>query len=48
MALDAALQRSGVERDEFIGWLKAADPMRAATVPLRLSEQRDPTTRDGD
>jgi len=48
MALDAALARSGTERDEFINWLKAADPMLAAAVLLRLSEQQDPATRNGD
>jgi hypothetical protein len=26
MAMAAALERSGTERDEFIGWLKAAEP----------------------
>ena len=48
MALDAALERSGAEREEFVGWLKAADPMLAAAVLLRLSEQQDPATRNGD
>jgi hypothetical protein len=48
MAMDASLARSGPERDEFIGWLKAADPMLAAAVLLRLSEQQDPATRNGD
>jgi hypothetical protein len=43
MAMAAALERSGTERDEFIGWLKAADPMLAAAVLLRLSEQQNPT-----
>jgi hypothetical protein len=44
MAMNAALERSGTERDEFIGWLKAADPMLAAAVLLRLSEQENSTT----
>ena len=48
VAMDAALVRSGTERDEFINWLKAADPMLAAAVLLRLSEQQDPATRNGD
>ena len=43
MALDAALERSGTERDEFIGWLKAADPMLAAAVLLRLAENQNST-----
>jgi hypothetical protein len=43
MAMNAALERSGTERDEFIGWLKAADPMLAVAVLLRLSEQQNPT-----
>lgn len=44
MAMAAALERSGIERDEFIGWLKAADPMLAAAVLLRLSDQQNSTT----
>ncbi len=47
MAMDAALERSGTERDEFIAWLKAADPMLAAAVLQRLAEQLDSTTRNG-
>ena len=43
VAMDAALARSGTERDEFISWLKAADPMLAAAVLLRLSEQQNST-----
>lgn len=48
MAMDAALERSGIERDEFIGWLKAADPKIAAAVLLRLAEEQDSETRNGD
>ena len=38
MAMEAALERSGPDRDEFVRWLSAADPKLAATVILRLSE----------
>jgi hypothetical protein len=41
MALVAALERSGAERDEFIRWLSAADPKLAANVIVRLSEDQD-------
>ena len=43
MAMDAALERSGTERDEFIDWLKAADPKLAAAVLLRLTEEQNST-----
>ena len=48
MAMEAALERSGPDRDEFIRWLSAADPKLAAGVILRLSEQQDSATRAGD
>ena len=41
MALAAALERSGAERDEFIRWLSAADPKLAAYVIVRLSEDQN-------
>ena len=47
MAMEAALERSGPDRDEFVRWLSAADPKLAATVILRLSEQQDSGTHDG-
>ncbi|MBK5099329.1 MAG: hypothetical protein JJE01_16230 [Gemmatimonadetes bacterium] len=48
MAMEAALERSGPDRDEFVRWLSAADPKLAATVILRLSEQQDAAPRAGD
>jgi len=48
MAMEAALERSGPDRDEFVRWLSAADPKLAATVILRLSEQQDAAPRPGD
>jgi hypothetical protein len=47
MAMEAALERSGPDRDEFVRWLSAADPKLAATVILRLSELQDSGTHDG-
>ena len=48
MALEAALERSGSDRDAFVNWLMTADPKMAADVILRLSAQRDSGTPDGD
>ncbi len=48
MAMEAALERSGPDRDEFIRWLSAADPKLAATVIVRLSEELDSGTQNGD
>lgn len=48
MALAAALQRSGPDRDEFIRWLSAADPKLAATIIVRLSERQSSPTQNGD
>lgn len=48
MALEAALERSGSDRDAFVNWLMAADPKMAADVIFRLSAQRDSGTPDGD
>ena len=45
MAMEAALERSGSDRDDFIRWLSAADPKLAATVIMRLSEDRDSEIR---
>ena len=47
MAMEAALERSGPDRDEFIHWLSAADPKLAATVIVRLSEEPDSRTQNG-
>ena len=47
MAMEAALERSGPDRDEFVRWLSAADPKLASTVILRLSEQQKSGTHDG-
>jgi hypothetical protein len=47
MAKAAALERSGSDRDDFIRWLSAADQKLAATVIMRLSEERDSEIRDG-
>ncbi len=41
MALEAARDRSGAERDAFLRWLKAADPQMAADVLLRLTAPQD-------
>ena len=48
MAMEAALGRSGRDREEFIHWLSAADPKLAATVIVRLAERKDSTTENGD
>ncbi len=48
MALEAARERSGPERDAFLAWLKAADPKMAAGVLLRLSVHKDPGARNDD
>ncbi len=47
MALDAALQRSGEERDAFLEWLRAADPQLAAHVLLALHQAEKQAGRDG-
>ena len=48
MAMEAALERSGPDRDDFIRWLSAADPKLAATVMVLLSEKPDSGTQNED
>ena len=42
MAVDAALERTGADRDAFIAWLKAADPRLAAHVLIALADREEP------
>lgn len=48
MALEAAQERTGPERDAFVAWLKAADPRLAADVLVRLSAQNATESPDID
>lgn len=48
MALAAARERTGPERDAFLSWLKAADPRMAADVLIRLSARDDAGTPNDD